>query len=218
MEFCHIIPPIRELLDKLPRKYMIVAPLSDREIRFWKSVKGYKILDNGAWEGKQVDVDELMRLAREIDAREVVLPDKVGDCDKTIEMVNQYHDMFKGYVTMGVIQGRNVNELIRCYEAIKHVDIIGIPKYIGFVNRLEMIEMIDKPVHLLGLNCVGELERYVYFKKVRSIDSKIAIKAARSGIDLSKYSRWETVPDRNGKLDIKLALKNMRLLDQICGS
>ncbi len=97
-------------------------------------MQGYKILDNGAAEGDLVAAEELITLAAEIGANEIIVPDVLGDELETIWKAREFkaiaeaHPEFK-YI--GVIQGTNYKTLSQCLmfmESMKYMSIYALPR------------------------------------------------------------------------------------------
>ena len=96
----------------------------------------HTILDNGADElGEGLYGEELYSLAEEIRPNELILPDVLGDANKTMDRSLEYwenwiqrEDGHKSQL-MGVVQGLTFEEWIRCYDyfsAWEAIDTIGV--------------------------------------------------------------------------------------------
>ena len=110
----------------------------------------YVILDNGAAEGETVEVQELLQLAIYLGASEVILPDFIGDYEKTItESYRALHyiksrEDYKGKV-MAVPQASSFKSWLTAAEEMLTwpIDTLGIPREIRKVARL-MVEEVRK--------------------------------------------------------------------------
>src|SRR3954468_13696845 len=77
---------------------------------------GFKILDNGAAEGALVSNEELMRVAMAIQADEIIVPDQMNDCNRTLELARRFKDDVPAFMAengprfMGVVQGTCISE------------------------------------------------------------------------------------------------------------
>lgn len=140
--------------------------------QFYKkqSKKGaYVILDNGAYEGQQVSVIELVRLSKDIGASEMILIDKVRNATATrIETFSSLQFIRKKYSAMdstinlmAVPHGSELRQWFRCAEDLAELDIqcIGISKILlsqfednirdFVISELSSYDT-NKKVHLLG--------------------------------------------------------------------
>jgi hypothetical protein len=104
-----------------------------------------KILDNGAAEGYSTPAYELHSLADRIDATEIVVPDTLGNADKTIHQAMDFADFRDpNYDYMGVIQGRSAEEVSWCitqWLSMKWVEVIAVPRIL--VHNLYMTARVD---------------------------------------------------------------------------
>jgi hypothetical protein len=218
MKVVHIIPPIAELV-KGRDVFFLLAPLTEREIEFWKGVQGYKILDNGAYEGVTVSPDVLLKQATEVGASEVILPDKLFDKDWTIKNTRECIEMFRGkFKIMVVAQGRSFVEWYDCAKELMNLkpDVIGIPKLAArFAPRKFLARKLRKKwkglIHLLGFNALSELS----IKEADRIDTKLAVKCAVAGKKLPYMSLDNLDIKKVNKVDIELALYNMKWLESL---
>jgi len=160
----------------------------------------YLILDNGCAEGKIVDNRVLIQFARTINAHEVVAPDVMGDgpltLRRTVEFV-RYVPEARNYSIMGVLQGENIQQVLRLAEAFAQLPIItavGIPKIlvstIDHEVRARVAANILKvygnrfEIHLLGLNRDFQTEMLdvTFPPEIRSMDSAQPYKFTEAGI------------------------------------
>jgi hypothetical protein len=104
------------------------------------SKNSFTILDNGAFEGDDIDQTALIDLAVMLGVNEVVIPDTLGDKDTTLVqarsfgeelMIREGQTLPEGY--MAVVQGETLNECIECLEGFTKHDFIttfGLPKHL----------------------------------------------------------------------------------------
>lgn len=155
-------------------------------------VKSFKILDNSACElGDGLDIKDVLKAAKIIDADEIVLPDTPrsgSSLSKTIKYLQQIPQDCKLSIA-AVVQGSTIEEVLYCAQQIlllKRVNTIMIPKWycnmnssnglgrqaitnriISFMNDMN----ITKQIHWLGLG-TGMRELITpYNKIIRSVDT-----------------------------------------------
>jgi len=186
----YAIPPIPNVEDYDDHEYhMVIGPLIPKNLyEFYKDKT--TIVDNGEYEGKRCDVDDLFRIANRIDANEVVLPDEMRDPKKTRELVNFALPKAESYdfKTMGVAHGNSINQVVSSAKDLKYVlevDVVALPKYAcdlskGRMGRVEIAQLLDFPVHQLGLKDIKELDMLYS----RSIDTSYPFKVAQKGKEL----------------------------------
>lgn len=167
--------------------------------------KMYKIIDNGAAElGESIKPKELLNAARSIDANEIWCPDKLYDCNTTLQMTKNFISLLsvddkKKFILVGIPQGRTKRQWLHCYKKmlqIKEISVIAISKYsvesfsndVGTLNfslcrkycidYLYKNNLIKKPLHCAGANnlIIDEIRYYKKYNFVRSIDSNIMFK------------------------------------------
>jgi hypothetical protein len=185
--------------------------------------KGYVIIDDTIAEnGGTLDMADLVKIAIQLQVSEIVIPDVIGDYEKSKKMREKFLDVFYNDLKknkikiMGVIQGKNLFEYLQALEEIEdddRINVVGIPFRIKFAsfndmtkdsenmyNRICFIRMftISKPVHLLGCNLAEEL---VLLKdnttsNIRSCDSKL----------MTRYGKAEQIFEYNhtSKPSVKL--------------
>lgn len=213
MYLIHIAPMncTRELHSHgLPRMAMCLTHLVERNDeyrKFYARFPGYKILDNSLIElGGAVELPRVLSAAQEINAQEIILPDKFLDCQGTLEAVRESIQQLKDlgelgkYKLMAVTHGTTVEEWVHCFkelEAIEEIDVIGIPKVTAKLQpggrpALESIwRNSHKQIHLLGLwYAFGELDSYLAPDSIRSVDTCQAAFLAKYHMDT-----WSVRPD-----------------------
>lgn len=196
MQFC-VIPPTKLLSRFKQRCHLCLAhKVLENEwyAKFFRDTEDYVILDNSAYElGTSLPWTEMLRAARYIEPREIVLPDILRNADATIAKVEEAFalGMPENVRVMAVPQGRNREEWSKCLAALlekfgKQIDVIGVPvlcdSWPG--TRLELLSCVPRalPIHLLG----WDSQRYEVpiiakeaFPNVRSVDSAKPIIMAR---------------------------------------
>lgn len=160
----------------------------------WRNYKGYKILDNGAFElGKSVSLSKLVKLASRINANELVLPDVFQNSEKTLKATNEALEYLESrypdrpFKLMAVPQGKTFEEWHECFKlfmADSRIDVVAINRDSSrfFGKRYSVLKEVEddikmdkqgKEIHLLGMgDNLSEIE-YVNkeFPWVRSVDS-----------------------------------------------
>lgn len=178
---------------------------NDRYREFCKNYQGMVILDNSCYElGESMDNQLLFDAAIDLEPDFVILPDKlnffVATCERSEAFVNSYRDKLPAKTQMmGIIQGKNDQELIDAYNWMyKHLNIraFGIPFIFGdvsldsqaqMIRRLEFMRVFDRIVfrsdcyhHLLGTWCTAEFALYptLGYNWINSFDTSNPIMAA----------------------------------------
>lgn len=207
-----LIPPL-DLLDwtcQTDMQLMLPQLLGDERYRYTyrkhcEDPDQYVILDNGAAEEQQVAGYRLLDIAMEYDVDEIVIPDKIADYLRTIEMLEGYisflidekvgPDMFN---FMFVAQGQNMREFQKSIEyALQHsyVTTIGLPRHAptttGIINIRHLLSRwFEKnhgnegvKIHLLGGSPYQptELKNTPWPKIVRSHDTSSPFNFAYAG-------------------------------------
>jgi hypothetical protein len=166
------------------------------------------LLDNSIFElGTAFDSNKYTNWINELDPTEYIIPDKLEDCDGTIMQArswmnsNTYH-IFTQSKRIGVVQGTNYAELVKCYTALDNmgVDKIAISfdysyyltlfphpnKWISYamgrvitLNNLlnDGIINTNKPHHLLGSAHPREFSFYNHsdYSWIESLDTSSPI-------------------------------------------
>lgn len=170
----------------------IIAPELQHQpyMSMYKWENKYKIVDNGVFEGKFLEQGEYLRLAKEVDADEIVAQDHLTNVELSLSRTYLFVDSLskeekKRFKIMGVVHGKTYKEVRDSYNyliAIKDISVIGFAKNIGSSQRqryfvkllLDGHLKLFKQYHFLGLNLWSDLQMYM----VRSIDTTLPIKAA----------------------------------------
>ncbi len=213
----------------------------DDYIEFYKKQKKYKIVDCGAAEHETVKPEILLDVARELDANEIIVPDKLCVGWRSTLMAKNFfetlsHDEAKKYTFQLVGQGKtpeqymtNVNNVLN-HDLCPPNVILGISKFssvMSFGNRVRCVKhLIDNGIknemHLLGTtDDLAEIVKLKDIAQIRSNDSCIAILAATEGLKFTKdnLSTLKRPVTTNKYFDIQmseeqilLAKENMKVL------
>lgn len=174
-----------------------------------------KILDNSIHEECDIDDDEFASYAIDYNFNEIIIPDVMDNYSATIERGNKFlekhYNLLRKYniEIMGVLQGSTIEEIIELYKIYKQderIQVIGLSftlnvktfsqlKYVNqYMNRLYILCnlqqecLCSKQVHLLGMNNAYEAGFGLVFPFVRSIDSKLAVRAGYNKVYLKNSS------------------------------
>tara|TARA_R110000803_G_scaffold105722_1_gene173917 strand:+ start:959 stop:1765 length:807 start_codon:yes stop_codon:yes gene_type:complete len=170
---------------------------------------GIIYLDNSCYELGESMSNETLRHCFDIIGPDVlVLPDVLGDKDKTIERSTQFLKMNPDVITsaMAVIQGSSVREMSECYAYFRDwrdalgnaIPVIGIPFVFNWLvkeesaqaaERLFLLEYLEDNLildpnrshHLLGTWLPQEFQAYRDMDWIHSIDTSNPIMAALDG-------------------------------------
>jgi len=171
------------------------------------------LLDNSIFElGEAFDFEKYALWINRLNPTEYIIPDALENADQTIANADKWRDEYLQSVpdikTIGVVQGKTYDELVRCYNYMNaHVDKIAISfdysyylevcphpnKWIGYalgrvvtLSRLYNDGIINKvkPHHLLG--CASPVEFSFYrdgrFDWIDTIDTSNPIVHGMLGI------------------------------------
>ncbi len=231
MNLIHIVPPENTVQVTQPYEMYLAHTLVNRpDLQQAIAQKdSFKILDNGAYElDSSISIKDILDIAHNIGADEIILPDHMFDCDKTVEAtLNALEEIIVAYEKipfklMAVIQGKTPDEYDYClqvFKKIKEISTIGIPKKFlreshpgisrrvcaleraGYARWIKEHEIPDKDIHLLGLS--WHLMELQYCKDaVRSCDTNLVAEATKQGISI--FEGWH----RAGCTSEKYSLEN----------
>lgn len=171
-----------------------------------KQANRVQILDNSAYElGESFDTDEFAKAVREFEPSEYLVPDCFNDCDKNIELfdnwMSKYSDL-KG-TKIVTLHGKTYQELVNAYRYFDTYDVKiafnfaeGVYKELGNGNPVEGrrkvifnmfndgIININKKHHLLGCTLAQEFAYYKNLEFIETIDTSNPIVA---GFENLKY-------------------------------
>lgn len=181
---------------KISDKHLLLAWLvkENKEYReHYAKLNEYKILDNGAFEGRLCDFNELVKLAESINANEIQLPDYLYDFERTLNEAKKVKDLTTSlpFNIHFVVQGKKKEELYKAVDfAVSNEWVVGIPHEPcqlafrrDFIPREPLIDYIEneygkeylKKVHLLG--CHDFLEFFsLLYQRCRSMDTTLPVK------------------------------------------
>lgn len=206
-----------------------------------KKSKKFKILDNMAYEeSSSIDFDELFEMAHDLDVDVIVCPDVWCNFEKTIELTQAFLDKYSKVknrvVMMGVIQGSNFKEWMKCAEIMAkdpRIGMIGIPflttarcfKDITgtddknvLPNRIVAVRLFEqmspKKIHLLGMGNPFEIALFYKDRQVISADSSVAFHAALEGVKLDEtYVRKDYGKVRHTWYETKFSESTLSILE-----
>lgn len=210
MEMIHIVPNAHLELTEVQDMHMCLTHLvlqegNEEYVAFYKKEahKGkYIIMDNSVVEvDHPFELQDVIKAARKVHAREIILPDVLRDCEATLELTSEAigtaRMLAPDLKLMAVPQGKDVEEWLECCELMlaMDIDVIGIPKWLGAFGELTRVEVLatlghklkGREIHLLG--CwkgpreyyeIIELEQDGIIAPVRSTDSALAFAYARA--------------------------------------
>lgn len=146
------------------------------------------LLDNSIFElGTAFDSDKFYKWINELQPTWYIIPDVLEDCDGTLRNLDtwqtKYAQKLNGFKSIGVVQGKNEAEIIRCYKEIEpRVDKVAISFDYSFFNshpgdnkyarymhgRMALLRFLygnghineAKPHHLLGCGLPQEFKLY----------------------------------------------------------
>lgn len=126
----------------------------------------YIIMDNGAYESSRVSTSlkDLIDIARKsgIVIDELVIPDVIGDYEKTKDLYNANYETMKENDDFTYMYVAHVQDLDDLEEAIEMVNneqdvslVLGIPKHCKIdrysKDAIELYKTCNKPIHFLGI-------------------------------------------------------------------
>ena len=201
----------------------------------------YVILDNGVAENELISNDKLVKLVIEMKVDELIIPDVIGDYEKTNKIRKEFLKKYYSILSendikiQSVIQGNTFGDYlgeILELEDDERVDVIGVPFRMNFCkfnktsdrencmyNRIMFLKYIyfsRKPIHLLGNNLPVELI-LISHPNIRSCDSKLM---ARYGLskkvwcwnDTDKPEKKLYINDKMSKQQIEITIENIKKL------
>lgn len=198
--------------------YMCLANVSAKDpkyAKFYGRCAGkhgsFVLMDNGAAEGDQLSIEELIAEYEKIKPSQVVLPDTLLDGKDTLrksraalETIKTYYSGNPPFTFMAVPQGRTLSEWAECAEEFVQwpdVKAIGISKFL--VNetgeiyiRAEAANVLDKLIkkynrygmeaHLLGCSESPVVINGIHnrFRFIRGCDSAYAYICTQAGVNI----------------------------------
>jgi len=199
------------------------------------------LLDNGAFEGNQVEDKQLLELAEEIQAEKVIAPDRPNDhqmtiiktmkflelahrsnCNASIGMVmhgqgySGWEETFAAAMKTKAIDFICFSKIARCYGIDDTMK-----RRLSGVNRIFNVN--TKPIHLLGQIDIKIVAAEAELEGVKSIDTSFPIMQAIGNrhIDEPKVSsslmRFTPALPMND-FQMRLAMHNLEGYDALCKS
>ena len=179
------------------------------------------ILDNSIFElGTAFHMDKFASWIVKLKPTEFIVPDVLEDSIATIQSFYRWCDSYSNLKSgrrIGVIQGRDYNEIVTCYREIEpYCDKVAISfnysyyeylfphpnKFVSWaMGRVLLISKLckdrvinkSKPHHLLGISLPQEMMYYrsPEFDFIESVDSSNPIIAGMFGIRYDKGGLWD---------------------------
>jgi len=193
------------------------------------------MLDNGCYEyGYPLPYDDLIALAREVKADEIVAPDFFRQREATFEATKEFLETVDpkklGFNVCVVPQAKSPLEWIEAYkDMVKlEIDVVSLPIWLhkyykarpsvfGYLLKKGLFDE-TKEWHLLGLDGIGEL--YAYPKDViRSVDTSLPFSLANANVwetcfGNSKHQRIAMDRERFAPMQEKLLMKHIKELKE----
>jgi len=178
------------------------------------------ILDNSVFElGEGFDAERFHYWVDKLQPTWHIIPDVPGDCNRTINNVEEWVRKYGSDGTIGVVHGKSYEEIVRCYNAIEplvskvaisfnypffrdgrehlpttyHMFMEGRREMIARLDREQVINA-DKPHHLLGCGLPQEFSHYGDYSWIDSVDTSNPVVAGIKGIVYSPEG-METKPE-----------------------
>lgn len=252
-KIAHIVPV--ECLEKTAdnQYHMCLAHLvkqSDAYASFYRRMSDegkFVLMDNGAAEGEQLSVPDLIKCYEMVRPSEVVLPDTLLDANDTLvkgavalTSIRRYYGGEAPFTFMAVPQGPDLQSWIRCLDEMLEwpkINCIGVSKFLQMetgekwirrnaVNAIKCrldhasIKSVTE-VHLLGCSESTDVIRTIFedFDIVRGCDSAFVYIASQAGVSLgtNAASRTSGEIDFLGGRDYSLLSANMESFNRQVG-
>lgn len=215
------IVPVSSLEKTKDNQYhMCLAHLvqqSDEYAKFYRRMSNegkYVLIDNGAAEGSQLDIINLMYCYEKINPAEIVLPDTLCDSISTLEKSLSAYNLLSmsgfipRYKVMFVPQGKTFGEWKECAMTALNkmaIDTIGVSKFLEMETgdnniRLDAVRFLEDwmqennkefEIHLLGcsegpekVRLASEVSDYV-----RGCDSAFAYICTQAGVMIDEKTK-----------------------------
>lgn len=176
----------------------------------------YVLMDNGAAEGQQLSMKELVTCYERVMPDEIVLPDTLCNCEDTLRKgvdaimyLDKEYGANKPFTFMGVPQGRDLSEWRRCMEEMiqwPEIHALGVSKFLQMEVQDEMTRYYavqyledaikkyhryDIEVHLLGCSespqTIAKIAKDFPF--VRGCDSAYGYICTQAGVRIYKDTK-----------------------------
>jgi hypothetical protein len=150
-------------------------------LNHYKGGSDFKILDNGVAEGVETEWDDLFNIAAQLGVHEIVVPDAMGECDRTIDLALDFKKHLRnGFQYMGVAQGKSLVEVLKCTTALDkmgYMTTLGVPRCLNRIIhkafRQSFLEGIlpRNTFDFVDYHCLGTSEWITEVKALADIDS-----------------------------------------------
>lgn len=217
-----LIPPFSYLKDTFKTNYQLMLPhlLYNEEYEavyahHCGAPNQFVILDNGAAEGEQPSIEELLGLATIFDPDELVIPDVIGDKSATIALAEELESVACEYGVlencnyMFVLQGQTFDEVLDCARWVQTqewISTVGIPRHlittlsdksarIAVANAIQIFDDWSKKIHFLGANPINTAEaialadsQFTIQDFVRGMDTSMPYNYAHAGLYITSQA------------------------------
>lgn len=208
-KIAHIVPVGCLEKTKDNQYHMCLAHLvkqSEEYRKFFRRMSDegkFVLMDNGAAEGEQLSIEELVECYQLIHPTQVVLPDTLLDGADTLQKhldalsyLHGYYGEKLPFSVMGVPQGHDFVEWHDCMlrmMAMGEISCLGVSKFLEMETgdrevRYEAVKAIEEvddmmEVHLLGCSDGSRVVRKIFedFPMVRGCDSAFVYLASQAG-------------------------------------
>lgn len=198
------------------------------------------IMDNSLIElGYPMEMKDVLEAARVVGAKQIVLPDELGEMQFTLKAVWDAMDKWytlplsetAGITPIGVVQGKTLTECTTCLQEFRNLGInISIPrvlyKYLGSRAEIAVIAHMKfgfQNIHLLGFseNILDDIA-CTRLPGVAGIDSAVPIRAAYKHMTMEPLSEyfdrdvgprgnyWDVKPGDLDSVQSSLVVQNIR--------
>jgi hypothetical protein len=210
------IVPDKMILHSVDTGYYLTLPWN---IALYKDKVGYTILDNGAAEDYELDINEYLALMHQYSPHEIVLPDVLRNYQATMKKAEGFlfdhtSDLPRGIGMMGVAQGHTWAEFKLAaldFARLEDVTTLGIPKHmtstladswarVEYVHWLMQEGLEDS--FPMGIHCLGgsdwirEVRVLAELEVIRGIDTSVPAILAIKGTDIEGV-KWRAPRQEN---------------------
>jgi len=183
------IVPIPMLNSIQNDRYHMILPhlLKNKDYAsFYSQVEGFKILDNGAAEREDTNLETLLVWAKRLAVDEVVMPDEYDNTWMTCQLLDRYKVFFSDIPFMVVLHAKDWSEFEYVLaHAIRHgASSVGLPRvmciHLGADARVTGARIVrqftDMPIHALGSTLhLDEAKELAHLGLVRGIDTSAPV-------------------------------------------
>jgi hypothetical protein len=230
-----IIAPVDMLELAALTDYHLVLPhmVTESKIyeRFYTDVEGFKILDNGAAEpeGLSGDPSYLHDIGLHTGCHELVVPDALGDCERTIRLARSFERSVRrrDFSYVGVAQGGTLAELVKCVNYFSHcdwIDTLALPRIINKIHKTQRFNPIEPlmkeyaPNFPGGVHCLGASS---WIREVVAIDELGLVRGIDTSLPIvmglaNRNIRFDGYEARRGGYFSEKVERNQPRWRQIC--